>query len=478
MHSTHLAAGAASVPITAPLGVDMMGFLRRSEPARGYREPMEANALVLDDGERRLALVGVDIAAVVGDWGARMRAAVAEAAGCPPEHVLLNAQHTHAAPPAPGWAKAGGDFEWHEEELRYAELLPDLVASAAAAAARNLASARIGAARTTVAGISVNRRQRHGDTTILGWNPDEACDRDVAVIRVDRADGGSIATAVAFACHPVVVGPEVPELSSDFVGPLRERVRRWTGGDCVFLQGCAGNVLPLEAFWDRPGPERLFGDRLAAAALTAWSGAQLEPTRAEQVPFQSAVPIAIWRNVPSGEPADTTLGAIERRVAVPLQEPPSLDEIRALADELEARAATLRAEGAPRTVWNPIVLHGHWARAVEQRVADGTVEREVVAPVQALRIGGICITAWPCEPFCELGLEVKERSVAPFPITLGYSNDLIGYVPTRREYPFGGYEPTVSQRHFGKPAPYALDAGERLVEEALALTNALFPDGR
>ena len=110
-------------------------------------------------------------------------------------------------------------------------------------------------------------------------------------------------------------------------------------------------------------------------------------------------------------------------------------------------------------------------------MADGSVEREVLAPVQALRIGEIGITAWPCEPFCELGLEVKERSSAPFPIALGYSNDLIGYVPTRREFDYGGYEPTVSHRHYGKPAPYAHEAGELLVDEVLALTRMLFQHG-
>ena len=55
--SPTLNAGAASVSITPPLGVDLMGFLRRSEPARGYAQPMEANALVLDDGDTRLVLI-------------------------------------------------------------------------------------------------------------------------------------------------------------------------------------------------------------------------------------------------------------------------------------------------------------------------------------------------------------------------------------------------------------------------------------
>jgi neutral ceramidase len=171
---------------------------------------------------------------------------------------------------------------------------------------------------------------------------------------------------------------------------------------------------------------------------------------------------------------DVTLAAAERRVALPLLDPPTLEEIQQLRAQLEQRVMELQDAGEPRTAWNPVVLHVRWAKSVEQRVADGTVERSVEVPVQALRIGGAGITAWPCEPFCELGLEVKARSAAPFPVTLGYSNDLVGYVPTRREYPFGGYEPVVAQRHFGRPAPFAPEAGEQLVQHALELTAELF----
>lgn len=468
-----LLAGAASVPITPPLGVDLMGYLRRSEPARGYGEPMEATALVLDDGTTRIVLIGADLVGASGPWAQGVRDRVGEALGAPAHHVLLNSQHTHSAPPTPGWAKIGGDTEWNDEEKRYADAVGDLVVSAAVEAARSLRPARIGHGRTVAEGITVNRRQRVEGGTILGWNAEEQCDRDVAVIRVDDEEGGAICTVVAFAAHPVVIGPDVAEASSDFVGPLRERVRDWTGGECVFLQGCAGNIVPFESFHTAPGAEHLFAERLALAALAARAGAFLEPSAPEQMPFASAIPIAIWRHRPTG-PQDTTLAASERRVALPLLDPPTLDEIRRLRAELEQRVVDLQAAGEPRTAWNPVVLHVRWAKAIEQRVADGTVEHEVEVPVQALRIGDACITAWPCEPFCELGLEVKDRSIAPFPVTLGYSNDLVGYVPTRREYPLGGYEPVVAQRHFGRPAPFAPEAGEQLVAHALELTAELF----
>jgi hypothetical protein len=468
-----LLAGAASISVTPPVGVDLMGYLRRSEQARGYGEPMEATALVLDDGTARIVLIGADLFAASGPWAQTIRRRIGTALGVPAHHVLLNSQHTHAAPPTPGWEKIGGGADWNDEEIRYGDAVGDLLVSVAVEAARGLRPALLGLGRTTAEEITVNRRQRFEGGTILGWNPEEPCDRDVAVIRIDDTGGDAICTVVAFAAHPVVVGPDVAEASSDFVGPLRERIRAWTGGECVFLQGCAGNIVPFESFHTKPGPERLFAERLALAALRARSAASLEPTRPEQMPFASAIPMAIWRHTSTGE-QDVTVAAAERRVELPLLEPPALEEIQRLRAELEQRVVDLKAAGEPRTSWNPVVLHVRWAKAVEQRVADGTVERSVEVPVQALRIGGACITAWPCEPFCELGLEVRDRSDAPFPVTLGYSNDVVGYVPTRREYPFGGYEPVVAQRHYGRAAPFAPEAGELLIEQSLELTSELF----
>lgn len=462
------------MPIAPPLGVDMVGYLRRWRPAAAYGAPLEATALVLDDGDARLCLLGFDGLGTPGEYGRRVRAAVAEAAGCEARAVLVNASHTHAAPPPPGMLKIGGTtHDLRPEEERYADLLVDLLASAARAAAARLEPALLGAARTSVE-LGVNRRQRtDSGEAILGWNPEGVCDRDVAVLRVDALDGRALCTAVAYACHTVVVGPEVPELSADFAGPLRDRVRAWAGGECLYLQGCAGNILPLEAFWDRRGPEDAFAARLALAALAARDLAEVRPRVPRQQPFASAVPIGVWRLEPDGEPPAARLAAAEERVALPFLDPPSAGELAALREELEARLAQLRADGAPRETWNPVWIHAEWARRCEERLREGPwTERET--SLQALRIGDVGILAWPCEPFCELGIEAKERAAAPFPLALGYTNDQVGYVATAEEYAFKGYEPHVSQRHFGNPAPFAPEAGRLLVERGVALLDSLF----
>ncbi|MBB4664848.1 hypothetical protein [Conexibacter arvalis] len=469
-----LRAGAASASIAPPPGMDLMGYLKRWQPSEGVGEPCEATALVLDDGARRVALVGIDYTWTRGDWGRRMRAAVARAAGCAVEAVLLNSSHTHAMPLAPGLRKAGGELAERPEEIAYAESLVERVAAVAGEAAARLAPAAVAAARGRCE-LNVNRRQRSGGTTIIGWNPEEACDHDVDVLRVDAADRRALATVVAYAAHPVVVGPKVQEASSDFVGPLRERVRAWTGGECLFLQGCAGNVMPLEALFDRTGPERRFGEGIALAALEARERAEAVPTAPRQVPFMSAVPFALWRRQPvsvqEGAPTAPRLAAAELEVRLPLKQPPSREEMAALAAELEARVERLRAEGRPREEWNPSLFHADWARAMVARIDASSAGEEVTTAVQRIAIGGIELIGLPCEPFCELGLELKERSQADFTFALGYTNDVVGYVATAREHPFGGYEPTLAQRHYDQAAPFAPEAAALLVEAALELSR-------
>ena len=177
-------------------------------------------------------------------------------------------------------------------------------------------------------------------------NPDEQCDRDLAVIRVDDEVGGAICTVVAFASHPVVVGPDCPRCHPISSARCASGCGRGRAGRSSF-PGVCGEHRPLRVVPHRKGPERAFGDRLALGALTSREAAGLEPTRREQMAYASAIPIAVWRNVATGEPQDLTLAALERRIDLPLLDPPTLEEIRALRAELEQRVADLRAAGEP-----------------------------------------------------------------------------------------------------------------------------------
>ena len=64
-------------------------------------------------------------------------------------------------------------------------------------------------------------------------------------------------------------GYDMDVYSADFPGPMRDVVRAVTGGECIFFQGAAGNVLPKFAFTDTEEEARRMGTRLGLAALEA-----------------------------------------------------------------------------------------------------------------------------------------------------------------------------------------------------------------
>jgi neutral ceramidase len=72
----------------------------------------------------------------------------------------------------------------------------------------------------------------------------------------------------------------------------------------------------------------------------------------------------------------------------------------------------------------------------------------------------------PGEVFVELGLAIKKRSPFPMTFVVELANDNIGYVPDRRSYAEGNYEPVSSR--------CAPGSGEMLVETAVQLLEEIF----
>lgn len=470
-----LKVGAAQMVIDPPLPNDPQGYVRRTGPAQNYGDPLLITAVVFEGPGCSAAILAADLCGQDSDTADAMRAAVAAVIPVPAANVLVNASHSHAAPFArvDGMKLGGGSDLMTEGELAYISRLPHDFASAALIAWENRRPARVAGATGNVAGIAVNRRERTADgRTILGWNKELSIDEDTPTIRIDDLHGDPVATITAFGCHPVVVGPEVARTGSDFIGPLRRIVEDIRGGTCVFLQGAAGNVLPLEAFHDHDGPQEPMGRRLGLEAAHAVADADPLARTVEKLDFGSVTPISLYRRTIDANQNPQLLAVRRRILQLPLLSPPTRED---LAEELKEKEQELTAasqNGADRSVTNPIKYHLNWLRAMlDHDDLDGWRSSE--GEIWAMRIGDCAIVGTPGEVFSEIGAEVRARSSFATTLFAGYCQGMLGYISTAAEYPFGGYEPSVAQRGYGHPAPFDPSVERIIVETSLELLNEL-----
>jgi neutral ceramidase len=470
-------AGAARLSLEPPLGLPMVGFIRQRLPAMGYGTwPLETSALAFESDGTRVILCGIDIVGIGEPEITRLVDRVAQATGSDPAGVMLNWNHTHLAPWAGQW---GGEVMGEPDAERdarvraFADVLQDKIVSVCRLACERLEPARI-VWGVGEADLAVNRRERADGTTILGWNPDNLVDNQVTILQARRPDDTVIGSAVAFGCHPVTTGFDMFVYSADFPGPMRDVVRRNSGGECVFLQASGGNVLPRVAFTGDEGEAERMGRRIGLEALHAVADRRTRPLRMVRKDEGSVMPISAYRRVELDADAPA-LAAVREWARFPLLPHPPIEEVIAERDEWEATLEEARAAGdvgRQKVAW----YHTKWARTTEAALRDGSARTFTEGWIHAIRIGSGVIATGPGETFSEIGMAVKERGPGSPTLYCGYTNGLASYFPTAAEYPFGGYEADYGCRSVGLPSHVAPPTEQILIETAVRLAERLFPD--
>ena len=92
-----LRAGAGKADITPKLGYPLGGWVRADALAQGQHTRLQSRALVLQRGERKVALVSVDLFMIPGGMVKHIGDRLA-ARGFSEQNILVSASHTHSGP--------------------------------------------------------------------------------------------------------------------------------------------------------------------------------------------------------------------------------------------------------------------------------------------------------------------------------------------------------------------------------------------
>jgi neutral ceramidase len=412
---TALKAGAAKVDITPPPGLPMWGYSARLSASTGTLDPLYARVLVVESGEKRLALVTLDLGRTFGpDSLAHLRESVRKSSGI--SYVLVAASHTHSGPAILDEYPSNATPTWESLAL-------EKIAKAIDEAHQNVAEAHVGFGYG-ITYIGHNRRRLNPDGSVtMFWRnptklPTSPFDATVSVLRVDTASRRPLAILVNHACHPVVFGPDNVQYSADFPGAMTRKVEQILGGQmlCFFLQGAAGDIDP---FYD---------------------GTPLE---------QDAIKMRDWTGEHLGEEAARVAQAIRTE-----RESPS--DLEFAQDSL-----VLQLRWEPEEFRRALLSYG-------QTFYDSfapRIRQSWELPVATVLINKhIAMMSMPGEPFIEFQMNWRDRCPVPDTFFLGYANGYYGYFPTVRAASEGGYGAA------GATTWVEVGAGERMVEHALVKT--------
>lgn len=452
-------AGFCEQDITPLLGMECPGDYQKSF-VRAFHDPLKVRAVVLDDGDDRVALVGVDTAGMQSQVAVdEVRQRIERGCGILGDHVLVAASHTHSGGPFSGFLadtvaeapplirKLALDHSVAADP-GYCEWVKGRIVTAVCEADRTKQEALLSVGSGREDQVSFNRRVRMKGGRVYTHpgkgNPDALeyggpIDPEVGVIGAWTLEGKLLGCVVNFACHGTTWGGSV---SADWVCYLERVIKRvWSErAAVVFLNGACGDVTQvdnLSPFAERDGEEnpRFVGTRVGAEALK------------------------VLVSVPRGEL--TPVAAVTSRVLCRRRRP---------GPERLAEATRIVEEGL--RVGNTGTTE--WLFAKEALVADYLVGREpeVEVELQAVQVGPAVFAANPAELFCQLGLEIKRRSQFPFTYVVELANGDVGYVPSEDAFlPSGGGYETVLTSY----SNLEVSAGPKIVAAFRELLGRLEP---
>ena len=430
-----LLCGAAERITTPALGVDMPGYFG-TRKATAVKDDLYAQAIVLDDGEKLLAIFSIDILDFVASFSNAVRRRLAEAIGIEEKAIVLSATHAHTshATNYTGFAV--------KKNTRVMKRLEDLCVEAGIEAYKNRVPVTVKRGTGEQKGISFCRNFFAADGS-AATNP-KSCDPSsirpmydidysVEVLRFDDASGKTVGQIVNFACHPDVVGGH--EFCADYPGVLRRVLKESFGKDSVvaFLNGCAGNINHIDAYkrvggYKYPADHYVYmGETLAKEVLRI---------HAEEL-----------RTV-----EDTTLG-VKNQVFRAKRRQPSEEDMafskRVLAEEEPERHDIIYAKELKAMCDCPKFFEN--------------------VEVQVFRIGESALVALPGEIFCDIGQRIKARCGLEQCMVTELAGGTVGYVVSEPAFSAGVYESKLS-RYNSSLSP---EAGDRMVEVADKLMKKL-----
>ena len=452
----YMLTGFAEADITPDIGMEQPGGYGKTFH-KTMHDPCKVRVAVFDDGNKNVAIVGIDALIVPRHLVLSARKKIEQKCNIKGDAVLIAASHSHSAGPTgmiqPGEYDHADDFVKilaYEKsscaDPQYLETVENEIVDAVCRAYNSRGESLVGVGKGLEDNVAFNRRFRmkngmsithpgQGNPDII--EPAGPVDPEVGVIGVWDKDGKCTGCIVNYACHATT---NPGGISANWIYYMEQTIRGAMGPECivVFTAGANGDVTQVNNLSPYLNPR--------GEDWTRFVGAQV-----------GAEAVKVLLNMPRGIltpiSVQTKIMNIDRRNPDPGRVKKCLEMVKKSPQEV----------GATK-----------WTFAKEIVLLDASLKKKTKTEVevQAVQIGPAVFVTNPAEFFCQLGLNIKNQSPFQYTFPVELANGCVGYVPSKEAFgnDGGGYETRLTSY-----SNLETDAGNKMVDAGVELIRKMKP---
>jgi hypothetical protein len=434
-----VSAGTNCTEIPIELPAMLTGHINRNKPATHFIDHPKVSVLALRQRAETVVFVNLDILEIDTNLCMKIRETIAQKHGMAATSVIVTCTHTHTAPPA---IKLG----LLDMNMRFVEALTESISTSVEKAFSTFVACSVKVGMNPCTGVGVNRRKIINGNVTMGPNPEGIIDTDLTVCWFLDKRRKPVASIVNFSMHPTTLDVQTFAVSADYPQYVRNTINeQYPECTVLFFNGTCGDIRPnlLDERGDFRG-----GDVTDLVNIGKTIGKHALETNQDSAKCLSKTDIHI----------------IDRTMEL-------------LYDfDLRKRQATKRK--SPKGEYESKQINQTLMQDVfdewEKQMPLGNIFDETIGfEISIITIGkALAIVSLPGEVFTQTGRDIKARSPYPFTMVVGYANETVGYIPTKDDYAYGGYEVEDAYKFYWHPAPFRMDTADRILQQVTELLNS------
>ncbi|WP_449537978.1 neutral/alkaline non-lysosomal ceramidase N-terminal domain-containing protein [Ferdinandcohnia sp. Marseille-Q9671] len=405
--------GTSEIDITPEVPVSLAGFAHREGKATEVHSPLFLKTYYFEkDKDAFLLLIG-DVIWWDNQWVKTWRRRITEEYSIKPESICFHATHNHSGP------QTSDSFTslLGIPEQSFIDSLEEKIGTCIKSAINNKEPVTVTRSRTK-SDIGIYRRVLHENKIKMGPNPSIPINNDVTIITFETRTQKKKGMLIYFPCHPTTTDANV--VSAEYTGVCCSIVKRkYPQAVIGFLQGCCGDIRPAlikdnEFYRGTLLDMEKVGEKLAQDIISASSDCDIDTILCDKIGVSSfQLPLRFQEEYTPNEGIES--------------------------DVLQ--------------IWR------------EHKELYWKEKKETFLEIQYMEVGhSLRFVFFNGEMVQEYAEHIQ--NIDSNTIVLGYSNGMIGYIPTQKQLMEGGYEAEDFIYYFGLPAPFHIET-ENTIQRAV-----------